>query len=104
MTDHIQRGRPVARMSFALCIGLAAASLAATAQADPPGSHGNKKNVQQQAHGRPPQHQHWQQAQRYDDRYRRPDVYYTAPPVVYAPPGYYQQQGPTVIFSFPLLN
>lgn len=30
------------------------------------------------------------------------DYYYSAPPVVYAPPGYYQQPGATLYYSFPL--
>ena len=34
--------------------------------------------------------------------YRRPDIYYSAPPVVYPPYGYYAQPGATFSFSFPI--
>jgi hypothetical protein len=39
----------------------------------------------------------------YDNYYRQPDIYYSAPPVVVVPQGYYQQPAPALIFSFPLL-
>jgi hypothetical protein len=48
-------------------------------------------------------HDRWRQ-ERHDWRegyYRRPDVYYSAPPVVYPPTGYYQQPGATFSLSIP---
>ena len=104
MTDNNSIGRLAARWGIALCAGLTVVSLAGAAQADPPEGRGYKKNGQHRPQERGYQPQRWQQAQHYDDRYRRPDIYYTAPPVVYVPPGYYQPQGPTVIFSIPFLN
>ena len=103
MTDHIAIRR-ITRLGLALGAGLAVVSIAGVARADPPEGHGYRKTEQHRLQGHPYQQQRWRQAQHYDDRYRRPDMYYTAPPPVYIPPGYYQPQGQTVIFSIPFLN
>jgi Ni/Co efflux regulator RcnB len=55
-----------------------------------------------QARQRAAQQERWREAHRYNRYYRQPDVYYTAPPVVYQPPGYYQQSGPSLNLNFPL--
>ena len=41
---------------------------------------------------------------RYDGYYRQPNVYYTAPPVIYPPAGYYQQPGVSLNFNIPLIR
>jgi len=71
---------------FALCFGMAAATLAGPlsglAWAD--------------------RHDRWDHRGWREGYYRRPDVYYSAPPAVYPPYGYYAQPGPTFSFSFPI--
>lgn len=60
--------------------------------------HGRSRpEVQRQV--RPDDHS-WQ-AHRYDSDDRRPDVYYSAPPIVYEPPVAYQQPGASLSFIFP---
>lgn len=46
-------------------------------------------------------HEHWQ---RYDDYRHRPDVYYSAPPAVIIPQGYYARPQATLSFGFPLFR
>ncbi|MEA2771795.1 MAG: hypothetical protein QOD93_4757 [Acetobacteraceae bacterium] len=46
----------------------------------------------------------WQDHDRYDDYRHRPDVYYSAPPVVVAPRGYYTQPGATLNFNLPFFR
>jgi len=49
----------------------------------------------------------WQDRGRAGDHWRpenRFDGYYGAPPVVYAPPMYYQQPGASLNFNFPLFR
>jgi hypothetical protein len=43
-------------------------------------------------------HEHWREGYRH-----RPDVYYSAPPVVYPPYGYYQAPAASLNFNFPLI-
>jgi len=57
---------------------------------------------QEEARQRAAQQERWREAHHYNRYYRQPDVYYTAPPVVYQPPGYYQQSGPSLNLNFPL--
>ena len=53
-------------------------------------------------HDRDRDHWRWRE-HGYHDYYRRPDVYYSAPPVVYAPYGYYAPRpGVSLNFSFPI--
>ena len=108
---------PMRRTLFAfLALGSLAGPFVGQARADPPDDQRHQQKVQPGSQGRAhqqqqqrwqqqqQQRQRWQQAQQYDNRYRYPDRYYGTPPVVYPPPGYYQQQGPAFIFSFPFLN
>jgi hypothetical protein len=72
-----------------------------------PNDHDNRYNGwnqsrQAQARQRAWQQERWREAHRDYRYYRQPDVYYTAPPVVYQPPGYYQQSGPSINLNFPL--
>jgi hypothetical protein len=81
--------------------GLAAAamtgSLAAPAFAD---DHDNRnqqwnRSRQEHAHQQVQHQEHWREQQRYQGYYRQPNVYYSAPPVVYQPPG------ESIYFGFP---
>lgn len=47
-------------------------------------------------------HDHWDHHAWRQGYYRRPDIYYSAPPVVAPPYGYYAQPGATFSFSFPI--
>jgi hypothetical protein len=103
MINRIRARCPGPTFRLAVFCGLAAAALSGTlacpAYADNENDHRNKhwnESRQAQAH-----QQNWQRAQWQEQRYRQPDVYYTAPPVVYPPPGYYQQPGPSFTFSIP---
>jgi hypothetical protein len=82
MTNRTQNCR-----KFALCFGLVAATLAGPfagfARADD--------------HDRARDHRGW-----HEGYHRRPDVYYSAPPVVYPPYGYYAQPGATFSLSIPI--
>jgi hypothetical protein len=106
MTNRIRASRPGSTFRLAVFCGLAATALSGTlnypAYADNDNDHQNKhwNNPRQvQAH-----QQNWQQTHWQAQRYHQPDVYYTAPPVVYPPPGYYQQQpGPSLTLSIPFL-
>jgi hypothetical protein len=86
------------------CAAIALAGVLATpAFADKDHDYQNKgwdHSHQEQAHQRAWQQQHWPEAHRYDGYYRQPNVYYTAPPVVYQPQGYYQQPGALLNFNF----
>jgi len=71
-----------------VCVGLVAATiygpLATSARAE--NDHDRARR----------EHRDWREGY-----YRRPDVYYSAPPVVYPPYGYYQQPGATFSLSIP---
>jgi hypothetical protein len=91
MFERINSGRRVSVGRFALCFGIAAAALigpiASTAHAD----NRDRRPEYGRDHG-------WREGY-----YHRPDVYYSAPPVVYPPTGYYQQPGVSLNFAFPLV-
>ncbi len=96
------RGRPLRLMAcFALAAAFVTGTITAPAHADiRPNGMGNdaprapaRQQVADREHGRGHHH--------YEKRGGR-DYYYTAPTVVYAPQGYYQQPGETLYFSFPL--
>jgi hypothetical protein len=72
---------------LAVCFAIAMATLAG------PFSGLARADNRDRGHG----HRGWHQGY-----YRRPDIYYSAPPVVYPPYGYYSQPGATFSFSFPL--
>jgi hypothetical protein len=72
---------------FAVCLGLAAATLA--------GPMAGLARADNRDHGRHDRRD-W-----HEGYYRRPDVYYSAPPVVYPPYGYYQQPGATFSLTIP---
>ena len=49
----------------------------------------------------------WQERSRENEHWRykhRSNGYYSAPPIIYAPPQYYQQPGASLNFSFPLFR
>lgn len=48
--------------------------------------------------------EHWRGEHRHTGRDGGRDGYYGAPPVIYAPQGYYEQPGPSVYFGFPFLR
>jgi hypothetical protein len=95
-------------LRLAAFAGLTAATftgtLAGPAFADNDRDNQNKRwneSRQEQANQRAWQQERWREAHRYDNYYRQPDVYYTAPPVVYQPQGYYQQPAASLNFNFP---
>jgi hypothetical protein len=49
-------------------------------------------------------HEDWRHESRRDEYRHRPDVYYSAPPVVEAPRGYYAQPGASLNFSLPFFR
>lgn len=111
MINRIRGGIPGSALRLAVFCGLAAAALSGTlaspAYADNDDGHGNQNKQRneprqrQQAHQQNWQQAHGQEQHRYYDNDRQPDVYYTAPPVIYPPPGYYQQPGASLTLSVP---
>lgn len=91
MAKRIGDHRPARTLCLALFCGLAGAilvgPLATPAQAD---EHGR-------GYGGRQEHRHYEYRQ-------RPEVYYGPPPIVYAPPGYYQQPGVSLNFGIPLFR
>jgi hypothetical protein len=92
MINRIRGGRVVSRFRFAVCAGLAAAALS--------GVLASSARADDRDHGRR-DHREWRGEWR-QGYYHRPDIYYSAPPVIYPPYGYYQQPGATFSFSFPI--
>lgn len=91
MTHRTNARMPWAGLFLGLGIVTLAAGLAGPAQADDR-DHDNRDGDRHQPHRPPPphqvvQHDQWRHPHRYDDRYREPDMYYSAPPVIYQPPG-----------------
>ncbi len=78
------RNRRVARA--ALCFGLVAAMASPVAGIARPDDHAKARD-----------HGGWREGY-----YRRPDVYYSAPPVINPPYGYYQAPGATLSLSIPI--
>jgi hypothetical protein len=80
-------------------LALAAWIPGAAARADEHGRDGwrDRGRDRHQAHER----DRWRGHDRYDDYRHRPDVYYSAPPVVLAPRGYHAQPGASLSFSLP---
>jgi hypothetical protein len=74
---------------FGLATATVSGSLAGSAYADDHDNRNRQSNGSRQEHANQQvQHQeHWREQQRYQSYYRRPDVYSSAPPVVYQPPG-----------------
>ena len=71
-------------------------NLAATpARADGPDPRRFEGRGQWQERGR--QNEHWREEHRYNG-------YYSAPPVIYVEPGYYQRPGASLNFNFPLFR
>ena len=106
MNSQIRATPWAGRLRLATFLGLAAAVAAGTLAAP---AHANtyangtgndarhapaRQQVAERDHG-------WGGHRRYEQRGGR-DYYYSAPPVVYPPYGYYQQPGPSLYFSFPL--
>jgi hypothetical protein len=82
-----------ATLRLVLFAGLGAAGLTGSIAA--PAHANNQENGDRQWNGSRQEHphqqvqqqQHWQEQHRYQGYYRQPNVYYSAPPVVYQPPG-----------------
>jgi hypothetical protein len=74
---------------FGLASAIVTGSLAGPAYADYHDNQNGQWHGSRQEHARQQvQHQeHWREQQRYQGYYRQPNVYYSAPPVVYQPPG-----------------
>jgi hypothetical protein len=85
------RGRLAAAVVMAAV--LLAGPLAAAAFAEGPGPIHENERGSWQERGR--RNEHWRPENRFNG-------YYSAPPVVYAAPGYYQQPSVGLNFSFPL--
>jgi hypothetical protein len=85
--------RVSATLRLVAFFGLAAAtltgSLAGPAYADDHDNRNRQSNGSRQEHAHQQVHQqeHWQEQRQYHAYNRQPDVYYSAPPVVYQPPG-----------------
>lgn len=84
--------------SVVLATLVLAGPFAAPARADDDHDH-DRRNAphQQQAH----HDDRWRAPPRHDSYDQRPGMYYSAPPVVYQPPVYYQQPGPVVSLTIP---
>ena len=85
------------RFAATLVMGaiMLAGPLAVPASADGPYRHRFEGRGPWQEHGR--RGEHWRPENRYNG-------YYSAPPVIYVPPSYYQQPGVSLNFSFPLVR
>jgi hypothetical protein len=116
MTHPIGVRFPVCTLHLALVFGLAAATLSGMlagpahaesdqSQSDNQNRRGNEGRQQGRQQGRQPvvQREHRQYQHRDNGYYRGPDVYDSAPPVIYQQPGYYEQPRATLNFIFPLV-
>jgi len=92
-----------AAVPLTLLCGLAAATLAgmAATSAAHAADHDDHDRGHRQVHREFHPNERSREARRYDDDDRRPDVYYSAPPIVYQPPIAYQQPGASLNFIFP---
>jgi len=86
--------RQIRRLTRLAMFGLVALTAAAT--------FGSSARADEHDRDRGHDRGHWREAHHWDGFYRRPDVYYSAPPVVYPPYGYYQQPGVSLNFVFPI--
>lgn len=106
MANRIRHRRPARQLRRVLCFGLPAAAL--WGMLTSPACAENQRNGKDNEARNAPAGQ--QVAERGRGReehggYHRGggrDYYTGAPPIVYAPQGYYQQPGTTLYFSFPL--
>ena len=112
MTHPIGVRLPTCTLRLALVFGLAAATLtgmlagpahAENEQAQSPSQNHRGNDWRQQGRPHAVQREHWQDQHWNNGTYRGPDVYYSAPPVIYQPPRYYEQPGATLNFVFPLV-
>jgi hypothetical protein len=89
-----------------MCAALAAATLSSalpgTARADEHGRDGWRERGHDEGRGHA--RDRWRDHDRYDDYRHRPDVYYSAPPVIVAPRGYYTEPGVTLNFGLPFFR
>ena len=98
MTSKTVRSSSAGRIVTIAVLGVAVlfGSLSGPAYADGNDNHRGDGRGYQQDRGRP--NERWRPQDRYDG-------YYSAPPVIYAPPAYYYQQpGASLNFSFPLFR
>lgn len=106
MNTPISGLRRARRLPLAAVLGMAAALATGTIPA-PAAADDHPTFRRNDAHPAPAHQQFadrdhgWGGNRHYEERGRR-DYYYSAPPVVYAPQGYYVQPGPSLYFSFPL--
>jgi uncharacterized iron-regulated membrane protein len=93
MANRLRASLPASMLGLAVCFGLAVAtltgSLAGLAHADDNDNRNRQWNGsrQEHAHQQVQQQEHRREPQHYQGYYRQPNVYYSAPPVVYQPPG-----------------
>jgi len=85
-----------------LAIALLAGALPSPAIAQGHDNRGRRADREQEYRRPAWNNGHWRDRYRHGGHYRRPDVYYGAPPVVLVPPRYYPQPGVTLNFGFPL--
>jgi len=93
----------------AMLLGLAAAIVAGligfSAQAEQDPYHGKpQEQAHRDVHAQAARQEHEKYEHRYDGYYRQPNVYYTAPPVIYPPTGYYEQPGVSLNLNFPFIR
>jgi hypothetical protein len=83
--------------SFGLGAAVLVGSLAGPAYADDHDNRNQQWNGSRQEHAQQQarQQERWHEQHQYQEYYRRPNVYYSAPPVVYQPPG------PSIYLSLP---
>jgi hypothetical protein len=91
-------------LSVVLClafVGLTATSAQAQDYRDRRGPENwrERERLAQQERWR--ERERWREQRHYNEYRRRPDVYYSAPPAVHQPPGYYRQPGASLNFGFP---
>ena len=84
-------------LACAIVVG-AGGIAAAPAQAAEHNDRYERQNEWRREQQRILQQQRWRELHRYDSYHRRPDVYYSAPPLVYQPPG------AALNFTFPFYN
>ncbi len=97
MTSRIRAPLAASALCLTLALGLVSAAIVMTDATPAHAQYQGRGDYNRHREGhRPPPRQY-----QYDWRSRQPDMYYGAPPIIYAPPGYYQQPGATLSFSFP---
>ena len=87
-----------------VCLALAATlggALASSAHAQNDRHDGWREHERHDTWREHERHDGWREHEGHDEWRHRPDIYYSAPPVVVAPRGYYVQPGATLSFGLP---